>query len=337
VSKSWLVAIIILAFTCTACFARAQSMQVLTYNVQNLFDDTEDGSEYRDFKDLSAELYAQKVSNLVGGFDRIDHHYGKLDLILLQEVENNAVVDELIQRSQSLAGMSVIFAKEPSHATGLAILSRYEVLEAISLQVPDPLRNNNQLRPILIGVVQLPTGQPLILINVHLQSQSQAQNEHRRIASLMQLQRSLDELRRKYGKSVAVLIGGDFNMDLTDAPLLRAGIIEVAEESQLVEPEGFYNPWPAIASLALDKDFIGSYAFRGKWQALDGFLISHALLGAESSRFVTQEAVSLEYFLRRGLDEESALPWVAPNAFYSNRIDGVSDHLAVLGIFKLDQ
>ncbi|NIZ19865.1 endonuclease/exonuclease/phosphatase family protein [Entomospira culicis] len=307
---------------------------VISYNVQNLFDDQYQGTEYREFSEVSTALYQQKVSNLAGGFAQIAQSYGSPSILLLQEVENHAVVQALSEQSKGLQGMHILFAKEPSHATGLAILSRYEVIEMRSIQVRDPLDERQQLRPILLGVLRLSNNQPLVVINLHLQSQREERNVVRRSATFAQLHLSIERIRREYGEDVAILVGGDFNMDLRNASAMEANIMAIASSLAMVEAEGFYNPWPSYVEAHQEKESIlGTYAYGGNWQALDGFLLARRLLIGDGLTFIEQRPITHARFLSEQVDEESQEIFLYPNAFYANRIDGLSDHLPIMAIF----
>jgi len=329
----WVSVMVWVVVSLSGCMPR-RKIVMLTYNVQNLFDDQPNETKYADFQEMSSQLYAQKVSNLAGGIERIRRAHGRLQVVLLQEVEHEGVVHALIEQSPALLGMHVVFAKEPSMATGLAILTRYEVIHAMSVQVADPLGEQKSLRPLLVTVLKLDNGQPLVVINVHLASQRQERNRIRRSAALEQLYLTIESLRVQYGDDVAIVIGGDFNTNLLEPESLVSSILGVSSESEHLDSYGFYNPWVDYALEVEEKAdaIVGTFAYQQQWQALDGMLIAQRLLQGNGLTFVQQAPVAVDYFLLRKTDD-TGNEVMLPKAFYQNSIDGVSDHLPVVAIF----
>ncbi|NIZ47117.1 endonuclease/exonuclease/phosphatase family protein [Entomospira nematocerorum] len=311
----------------------------MTYNVQNLFDDIYDGSEYREFQEVNPQLYAQKLSNIAGGIDRISQQYKSIDFLLLQEVENHHVLMDLMDQTRYLQGMHVLFAKEPSHATGIAILSRYPVGEVLSIQILDPIQEQMYLRPILIGIITLKNERVIALVNVHLHSQRDQKNAIRRDATWTQLHLAIERLRHQYGSQLSVIIGGDFNTNLIKIEASDSPIIGIRGDKRELHPDEFYNDWPSFLTSMKesDKSVQGSYFYNHNWQALDGFLLSENLLINLDISFLRQEPIELEYFLEQYTIEETGDIVVKPKAFYQNSIDGVSDHLPVIAIFKYNK
>ncbi|NIZ40378.1 endonuclease/exonuclease/phosphatase family protein [Entomospira entomophila] len=335
----YLIVLIFVGLIGQSCALFRSELNFVTYNVQNLFDDSYDGSEYREFQEVNPQLYAQKLSNIAGGIDRISQKYGSIDFLLLQEVENNHVVRDLMEQTRYLQGMHMIFAKEPSHATGIAILSRYPVDEVMSVQILDPLQEQTYLRPLLIGVIRFNHDRVIALINVHLQSQRDQKNRIRRDATWTQLHLAIERLRHQYGAQLSIIIGGDFNTDLSQIEDSNSPIIGIRSDKTALHPDEFYNDWPSHITAIKESDspVFGSYFYGDRWQSLDGFLVSGNLLSNANISFLRQEPIQLEYFLEQYQRENSEEIIVKPKAFYQNRIDGVSDHLPVIAIFKYNR
>ena len=66
----------------------ASELKIATYNVENLFDDKIQGSEYKDFKNGSwgAKQYSHKLNQIATVLLDLD-----ADIIALQEIENEGV------------------------------------------------------------------------------------------------------------------------------------------------------------------------------------------------------------------------------------------------------
>lgn len=71
-------------------------LKIATYNVENLFDGVENGSEYKDFKALKwgEERYQKKLNNIAKVLKRLN-----ADIIALQEIENQSVLKALAKAS----------------------------------------------------------------------------------------------------------------------------------------------------------------------------------------------------------------------------------------------
>jgi len=89
--------------SCEGCFffpgedSNPEELTLMTYNVQNLFDEVNDGTEYSDFiigqGNWSEDLFHLKLLQLSDVL--ILHPAGGADIILLQEIENRNSLDVL--------------------------------------------------------------------------------------------------------------------------------------------------------------------------------------------------------------------------------------------------
>ncbi|MDL0088608.1 endonuclease/exonuclease/phosphatase family protein [Campylobacter gastrosuis] len=81
-------------FTLIFCvFAISDTLKIATYNVENLFDDKLNGNEYKDFKTgWGRAEYENKLKNIKFAINAIN-----ADIIALEEIENEAVLKDLIK------------------------------------------------------------------------------------------------------------------------------------------------------------------------------------------------------------------------------------------------
>ncbi len=124
--------LLMLLVSCTGCslpFAEKSpphSLSILSYNVQNLFDDHANGNEYYEFDpsrgEWTTELYHRKLlalSELILHTPR-----GGADVLVLQEVENLQTVEELRDLYLKGAGYRFIRVSDtPDQAIQLACLT----------------------------------------------------------------------------------------------------------------------------------------------------------------------------------------------------------------------
>lgn len=311
----------------SSCQAGRGQERFLTYNVQNLFDEVEDGAEYAEFRAYDLRLYEQHLVNLATVFEQISRKHGKLGVVFLQEMENEEVAKALVVQTPALQGMQVVFTKEPGQAIGVGLLVRYPL---VAVEVFNPSNGEYKgLRSIVAIVVKI-KGQKVGLVTSHLPSQRNEANVRRRAHVLHEMQGAAQRLVDEYG-SMPVVMAGDFNTNLA---ALEGNEVEVAflpkdEEDTMV----FFNPWPALATKRREQGLAvsGSYAFRGEWTALDGFLLSEGLLTGNGLRFVKMDVVDFAWLVVPDGQHEGA---VRPHVFGAKSAQGFSDHLPVLAVFK---
>ena len=102
--------------------ASASEISIATYNVQNLFDCKNDGSEYLDFQ-VGASKWdceaaggkLQRTRQIISVIDT--------DIIALEEVENEQVLKSLVEGSDY---KFIIFTKEKNSPVGLGIVSKVQ-------------------------------------------------------------------------------------------------------------------------------------------------------------------------------------------------------------------
>ena len=105
--------ILLLALSLSACDT---PLRVLSYNVENLFDDTSSGREYLEFRGprWNDELYPRKLAALSRAIRRSCR--GGPDVVLLQEVESEQALLDL--RDRGLARLGYRQAVLALHAAG---------------------------------------------------------------------------------------------------------------------------------------------------------------------------------------------------------------------------
>ena len=262
---------------------------VMSWNVQNLFDDVDNGAEYPEFDPgrgrWSSELYRRRLNR--AGRAVSEAIQGGPDLLVLQEVENRRVLDDLadgpLKRMNYHARVSI-----PGYGVVRSgVLSRYP-LERVEA-VDSGEWAGRPLRPALSFTVRTPGG-PVKVIAVHWKSarggRRATEAARRREAGI-----AADIVRGALRSDPAarILLIGDLNTagdgavrpaalapwpwdapDEYDAPLYRTNM----PDAPLMQGGGviLYDPEP-------EEGPPGTYFFRGKWQRPDRALLSPALRG----------------------------------------------------------
>jgi endonuclease/exonuclease/phosphatase family metal-dependent hydrolase len=242
-------------------------VEVLSYNVENLFDDRDSGLEYPEFRGprWGGERYAAKLAALARAIR--SSCAGGPDLVALQEVENERALADLGDRH--LAGLGyqhLVFVPQPGAATGVAFLSRLPVLRVRALAVGSAGGSSPEEAPLrhILEIEVECRGQRLRVLNNHWKSKTEGVE---RTASGRKA--AAEVLARRVGRILAeepaadLLALGDFNLNL--------------EELQSWSREaGLHDPWVEVPP-----ERRGSAVFRGEWQTPDHVLLAPGLLDRE--------------------------------------------------------
>lgn len=313
----------------------ARSVTILSYNVQNLFDARDDGTEYRDY-DPGAGTWNSRLAaaKLRAVADAIEESVpGGPDIVGLQEVENPAVLSELAEVYLSGRGYHwTVCEPAPGAAVNTAVLSKLPLVEARTHLVHT--NGSDGLRNILEVRVATEFGE-LVVLNNHWKSkrEGEEQTEPLRLASAAVVARRLRELAQD-GPAAQVVVLGDLNETVhrwaapsSFQPALVCEHSEVArtERSLFVTTDEaragvfgprvvLYSPWPVRGEP-------GSYWYRGEWERIDHVLLSAGLVDGAGLTLAAFDVVR-EAFL---LTEDGI-----PRRWNTSAAAGYSDHLPLL-------
>lgn len=114
-------------------FSLAAELSIATYNVENLFDAKNDGSEYEDFV-IGKSAWSAKEASVK--FERIKEDIKRLDadIIALQEIENEEILKKLMRQS---GYRYFAFSKDKRAPIGLGLLSKIRPLKTQIFKVPN--------------------------------------------------------------------------------------------------------------------------------------------------------------------------------------------------------
>jgi endonuclease/exonuclease/phosphatase family metal-dependent hydrolase len=250
----------------------AEEFCAATYNVENLFDAKNDGTEYKEFilskYGWSKEEAENKFENTLKVLKDL-----KSDIIALQEIEN----EDLLKRLKNELGFSYhAFSKNKNAAVGLGIISKYEIVKTQSFS----LKGYEKFRPILH--VKIKAGGEIFSVFVNHFPSLNNPNSTREAYS-----NALAHYMKNGGEKKSILIG-DFNMlDYENSPLKEALRDEV------------YDLWNE-----LPKKNQWNYVYKTKRNILDRILLSKPLLGDTGLRYTKKSfSVFKEKYL---LDSKNA-------------------------------
>lgn len=317
---------LLLLMLCLSCSCSEKGdenrLVIATWNVQNLFDSVDDGTEYEEYSSASGwneEGYRRRLEKAVSAISRIED----LNILVLEEVEGPRVLDDLVASGLGKRSLShYAWAREEGGATSVAILSELPFLDV-------KVHGVEGQRPILEASV-LANGQTIGIFAVHFKSrvEGSVETEPLRLKSMRALKAAV-EAYRKVNPQSPVFLCGDFNacprqeMEGLGIFTRRADPLWRQKQesgSLLVEsaPDSLDDAW--LCTWLENAQLKGSYCYQLKWLCYDCILASPAALdgaGWEARSF----SVLDDPFL---LNENQE-----PYAWRLFTRTGISDHLPV--------
>ncbi|MBN1647498.1 MAG: endonuclease/exonuclease/phosphatase family protein [Spirochaetales bacterium] len=297
----------LLLLPCCCLVPSDDELVIMTWNVQNLFDDVAQGSEYSEYDPDSGEwnsgLYHLKlaaVADVIKSTEARDP-----DLVLLQEVENAGVIEDLLDMYLVNRGYSVYdLSSEEYGAVHTAFLSRYPVTEIRAHSV----WGTDLTEQRFIMEYRCTIGkEPVVIFNNHWKSKagSDSGEDERRAAACVLDNRATSALHEHR----LVLAGGDFNCAITDGEFFQE---DDGDGTRLLSAFTWLQP----------ENGKGSYAYNGQWEAIDMILVP-------SGQCPT--VCCMEYFSGEFIRNSSGYP----AAFNAASGQGYSDHLPLIAVLDL--
>ena len=289
---------------------------VASWNVQNLFDDIDNGTEYSEYLNSNgwgSKGYNLRLSNTAQVLESIPKAQDYI--VVLNEIENTNVVEGLLSqkklKSKNLSWYA--FASSSSGAIGTAVMSSLEIASAKVHHTDD------SLRPILEVEFNTTNGK-LYLLSLHLKSNLGGETETApmRLKAAKVVTQVATEL-KKNNPGCLILICGDFNeecwacntmshLSTTTAPLKVSGTFSNGK---------WYCPWLDTTQNMWPN---GSYYYNDHWKCYDNILISQE--GKDGTGLEFAKAGVLFQGILRTSDDK-------PNAWEPSLLKGTSDHLPV--------
>ncbi len=307
----------------------------LSYNVHNLFDDQDEGTEYVEYSiangKWSRTQYLKKLENL--GKVIHDSSPGGADFLGLYEIENERVLKDLIDLYLPRMGYIRYTAVVPPNAAiGLGFITRLPVL---SCKTHQPVPRGFPQRPILEVEVDC-GGHPVSIFLCHFKSKTEGAEatEKNRVAAAELLRNRIEVLLRE-DPSREILVMGDLNENIDEydrvggrypTALVPMEVATLATQTLVVsrdpasskpdaDPYVLYSPW------LTESTGKGSYWYRGNWETIDHVLLSANLLRPPRLVYSRFRVVALPYLLSAS---------GGPNPSYS-------DHLPLWVEFRREQ
>ena len=278
-----------------------------TWNVQNIFNDTDDGNEYDEFRLSSGwnnRAYKNRLSNLAIVFS-----YFNADTVVLNEIENSNVVEDIIFTLKDYPFYCT--AKEPDGAISIAIISRYPIKNSCIHTVLGA-------RPILQADIDA-SGRAIKVFAVHGKSKRDGDDTSARLR--FELGKTLDIVSQPESDEL-IIAAGDFNEDVKENNLfcdIRFGITQAPiKVSPQYNSQYWYNPF-------LDPSFSymtdGTYCYHDVWSNIDNIICKN------TGNWIVTGSEIVNKGILSSADGK-------PNAFNRALLTGVSDHYPVTLSFQ---
>lgn len=314
------------------CLLFSTPVKVATYNVENLFDASFQGTEYEEYipgkHNWNSRMVDIKLNHVAEVICDLD-----ADILGLQEVENRAIFQRLIERLKKVGcpyDYSAITSKKGA-AIQVALLSRYRVVKHADIVVSEVPR----VRNILEVDVEV-KGESLTLFVNHWKSKAYKGYESKRIAYAKALQARIARL----APSKEYIIIGDFNSDHnayltledknndTQGKTAFSDVLKTrVEEYEILHAKRgkHYTLWK---ELAVEDRW--SHKFYGKKSSLDQIVLPEKMFDGRGIDYVNNsfKVFKADYlFTKRGYINR----WRYKKG--KHRGKGYSDHLPVFAYF----
>ncbi|GHT68608.1 endonuclease [Spirochaetia bacterium] len=334
--------------------ASNSTISIMSWNLQALFDGTEHGGEYDEYRDStgwSGEKYSARLNNIAKGIEHLEQ--GAPDVLALVEVENAQVLEDLARTLAKYGYKWTFFANNPGMSLGVGVLSKFPLISTRSHSFSG--KDEMTPRPVMEVWVQ-PKDAPLALFICHWKSKlgGDEATESLRRASARVILRRLREIGREQPGTPALVMGdlnenhdefyrqgGNFLSALipddpqaaaltgftSDEGAKQRDFLILSENKPPVsahfgpEAMALYSPW--YNELA-----DGSYYYKKAWETIDHFLLNEALFDGTGWDFKDCSVVTVQPFTN-----SKGFP-----ASYNPRTGmGLSDHLPLLLMLKMQE
>lgn len=332
-----LILIMIMLFS----LSEAKEIKIASYNVENLFDMVDDGTEYPEYipngdHGWDDSTYKIKLQNTA----RVIKDIGA-DIIGLQEVESETALKDLKAQlnRQGLYYPYYAFAKTRNSAVSVALLSRYPIQSAMKY----PIDLTGHYRDILEVKINLGSESLRVFVN-HWKSKRGPESE--RIRCAKRLQSRLNEL----SKDEPYVLLGDFNSHYEEYRTFvknrkfndtegKTGINHVLKTIDSNENpitlkqlsscnDCSYNLW-----YELPEEKRWSHQYKKYYEGLDNIIIPHSLVDGKGVEYIEGsfnrfDAPYLFY-------KDKPYRWQETKGHSKRHLGkGYSDHLPVYALFK---
>ncbi len=295
-NKPLSLAAVILSIVCAVHLSAQNPHTILFYNVENLFDPTDDpATDDDDFTPKGKykwtdDKYKTKLGNLeqvILDVTSVSRNFPTV--IGLAEVESRSVVEELASTSKLFPISYNIVHYDSPDQRGIDVAFMYradkfnmEGNRAVRTIVPE--HADYRTRDILTmwGTLE---GEPFFFMVAHWPSRRSGKesSEYLRVASGTQMRHIADSVRAIRPMTKFVLMG-DFNDDPNDKSVIES--LGAKGRMRHVGDGDFYNPFYKMLMAGH-----GTLAYNGEWNLFDNIVVSENLVNSAEGRLTLLESI----------------------------------------------
>jgi Endonuclease/Exonuclease/phosphatase family. len=312
---------LLLLSSCVNGEGKPRQIKIISYNVQNLFDDREDGSEYEEYSLSSGlwngEKYRARLERFSAELKK--REFSSADIIFFEEVENAGVLKDLLESGLKKRGFLYYGAVGAGTPLSIGFISRIKP-QSVTLHKADGERA-------ILGFECFLCGEQVFIYALHAKSRiggaAETDGQRRKTAELM------NTLSGSH-KGGNVIFIGDFNTDFLEpateeGAFLNAAVFEEGREDRfyltgnraLVSSTVFYSPYLDSSHLPPDS---GTYYYNGRWYCYDGALLSPSLIDGVGLEYKDWNVINGE-----GREKSDGTPF----SYNLGTGTGLSDHFAI--------
>ena len=337
---------ILFVLLCCITPIEAKTFKVASYNLENLFDLTRDGTEYPEYIPNTGYGWTKDIANIkYTNIARVMKDLGG-DVVALQEVESKKALIALHNKLKDFGVDYPYLEIADSKATPVkcAVLSKFPIVEKEEIQVDQV--DNEIARNILKITLDIDGNRIILFIN-HWKSKRGP--ESMRIAYAKTLRREIDKLK----KDVDFILIGDFNSNYNEYKTFRSSgrlnntdgitginhILKTIKDSEMIDEkvltkqaanEYLYNLW-----LEVSKTRRWSYNFFEEKGSPDNIIVSQGLYDDKGISYSDNSFNTFQPdYLFRG---KTIYRWQRTESGMGRHLgDGYSDHLPIFAYFSTE-
>jgi predicted extracellular nuclease len=313
-------------------------LTVVFYNVENLFDTTDDplyeDDEFlpRGDKEWTEERFNKKIEDLSGVIHAINPE-ALPEILGLCEVENRFVLEQLVQSDKLESSNYQIIHEDGPDERGIDVAFLYnpesfrpESYRIIPVDFP---RDTMTTRDILYVKGTAHPGETFHFFVNHWKSRSGGMQatENKRIYSSVLLRKAVDSI-ISFDPGSNIVIMGDLNDEPTNISIHH--FLRANNKRKNADPRDLFNLFYDMHNLG----DVGTYHYQGNWNMLDQIIISQTLL--DGTGFTTTyeggKIFKADFLLYDNPKANARVPdkTYGGTAYYG----GISDHLPVYVVFE---
>lgn len=318
-------------FTFDDSYRGSNSIRVMFYNVENLFDIYDDSLKNDESFTPEGDhhwnnyKYYEKLNNLsktmvaVGGWEAVG-------VIGLCEVENRKVLDDLVKQKSLKPSNYRILHKESPDKRGIdvALLYRSEKISVDTVQWINVFLGKDQrpTRDILYATLRTENNAVIHVFVNHWPSRygGQMKSDPKRKAAARTIRHYIDSIMAS-STNPNILLMGDFNDEPENESI--NDVLRAKNDTTFTDSTELYNMMSNIHGNH------GSHKYQGNWGVLDQFMVSKSLFkGANKLKTKAGPLIFSAPFL---FTKETKYPGMKPFRTYTGMkySAGYSDHLPI--------